>query len=75
MALFEVQLNKDGQIKSLTERLSKLSREYDLKIIALHNMEEAMSELSGKYDESKDRIKKNEKIVQENINRVLILER
>lgn len=36
-------------------------------------MEEAMNELVEKYNESKEKIKKNEKVVQENINRVLIL--
>ena len=35
-------------------------------------MEEAMNELVEKYNESKEKIKKNEKVVQENINRVLI---
>lgn len=36
-------------------------------------MEEAMNELVEKYNETKEKIKKNEKVVQENINRVLIL--
>lgn len=34
-----------------------------------------MNELQEKYNDSKDKIKKNEKVVQENINRVLILEK
>lgn len=44
-------------------------------MIALHNMEEDLKEMSEKYKDSLEKIKRNEKFVQENINKVIILEK
>lgn len=39
MALYEMQTSKDNKIANLIEKHVKLEREYDSKMIALHNME------------------------------------
>lgn len=74
LTLLELQLSKDNRIKNLIQKQIKLERDHDSTMIELHNTRDDLEAWKTKYEASNERVKENEKIIKENMNRVCILQ-
>lgn len=74
LTLLQLQLSKDNRIKNLIEKQTKLEREHDSTLIQLHNIRDDLDVWKEKYESSNEKVKENQKVIKQNMNRVKILE-